>query len=96
MRGGELTDGIFLDLEDLSNEFLLRRLIRSALNVFENQRNLHDVLDGRDEEVSELELLAPRVLHAELLPKSTRGLEKWDKYILSSFTLASVKGKRGI
>lgn len=61
-----LTQGVLLGLDDLAHDGALLRLLRAGLNVPQDQRHLHDVLNGRHQQVRELELLAARVAVAPL------------------------------
>ena len=51
-----------LALEDLVDGLLLHRVLRLGLNLLEEERDLHDVMDRRHQEVRQLELLAARIL----------------------------------
>ena len=51
-----------LALEDLVDGLLLHRVLRLGLDLLEEERDLHDVMDRRHQEVRQLELLAARIL----------------------------------
>ena len=68
----QLTQRRLLHLENLSDHSLFVDVLRLGLEVLDHQRDLHDVVDGRDQHVRQLELLAPRVTIAPLLTEKMR------------------------
>ena len=61
-----LTERGLLHLEDLGDDGLLLRRLGPRLDVPDDERDLHDVVHRRHEQVGQLQLLAPRVPVAPL------------------------------
>ena len=58
----EVPERGLLALQDLVDDFLLHWVLRLRLNLLEEERDLHDMMDGRHQEVGQLEFLTARVL----------------------------------
>ena len=62
----QLTEGGLLHLEGLGDDGLLLGGLGARLDVADDERDLHDVVHGRHQQVRQLQLLAPRVTIAPL------------------------------
>ena len=64
-----LTERAFFHFQDLGDDGLLLGVLRPRLDVFDDEGDLHDVVNRRDQEVGKLKLLATQITVAPLLNK---------------------------